>query len=72
MRLILSSLIVLAWVSGPIYAPKPLPPAPASAPTAEAAALAIDFDQLHNQAREALDQLRQRQAGRPMTVASVK
>ena len=26
MRLILSSLIVLAWASGPIYVPKPLPP----------------------------------------------
>jgi hypothetical protein len=68
MRLILSSLIVLAWASGPIYAPKPLPPAPAA--TAEAPAPAIDFDQLHSQAREALDQLRQVQATHQLRVAS--
>ena len=61
-------LVVLAWASGPIYTPKPLPPAAASA--AEAPAPAIDFDGLHSQARQALDQLRQHQALRTLTVAS--
>ena len=69
MRLILSSLIVLAWASGPIYVSKPLPPT--AVPATQAAAPAIDFDGLHIQARQALDQLRQRQALRTMTVASV-
>ncbi len=74
MRLILSSLIVLAWTSGPIYGPKPLPPAAAIqpvAPAVQSAAPAIDFDQLRSQAREALDQLRHAKPTRAMTVASV-
>ena len=72
MRLILCSLLVLAWTSGPLFQPKPLPPiAPTAAPAVQPAAHAIDFDGLHSQAREALDQLRLRQATRLMTVASV-
>jgi hypothetical protein len=69
-RLILSSLIVLAWASGPIYVSKPLLPT-AVPETPATQAPAIDFDGLHIQARQALDQLRQRQALRTMTVASV-
>ena len=66
MRLILASLIVLAWASGPLYPPKPLPPAPAI----QSDTPAINFDRLHSQARDALDQLRQRNALRLMSVAS--
>jgi len=68
MRLILCSLLVLAWTSGPMFQPKPLPPIATTA--VQPAAHAIDFDSLHIQAREALNQLRQRQASR-MTVASI-
>ena len=68
MRLILCSLLVLAWMSGPLFGPKPLPPI--TAPAVGTVAPAIDFDQLHIQAREALDQLRQAQAGHHMKVAS--
>jgi hypothetical protein len=72
MRLILCSLLVLAWTSGPFFGPKPLPPSAATAtPAVQPAAPTIDFDSLHSQARQALDQLRQRQAIRPITVASV-
>lgn len=70
MRLVLCSLVVLAWTSGPLFGPKTptLPLAPASA--AETKAPAVDFDQLHAQARDALARLRQTQAARRMTVAS--
>jgi hypothetical protein len=69
MRLILSSLVVLAWISGPIHAPKLLPPT--AKPAAHAAVPSVDFHYLHNQAREALEALRQTQANhRRMTVAS--
>lgn len=70
MRLVLCSLVVLAWASGPIYGPKTpvLSPEPASAAATKAPA--VDFDQLHAQARDALAQLRQSQAARRMTVAS--
>jgi hypothetical protein len=72
MRLILCSLVVLAWTVGPFYGPKaPTLSAPlAPTPAVETPAPAIDFDSLHTQAREALDQLRQAQAARRMTVAS--
>lgn len=69
MRLILCSLLVLAWTSGPLFGPKPLPPI--ATPAVKAIAPAIDFDQLHVQAREALDRLSQAQADRHLKVASV-
>jgi len=63
MRLILCSLLVLAWTFGPLFGPKaPTLSAPLTpAPTAETAAPPVDFDSLHAQARDALAQLRQAQ-----------
>jgi len=72
MRLILCSLLVLAWTSGPLFGPKaptlsgPLTPAPAD----QTVASPVDFDSLHIQAREALDQLRQAQAAHQLAMAS--
>ncbi len=72
MRLILCSLVVLAWSFGPFYGPKsPTLSAPqAPAPAVETATPTIDFDNLHAQARDALNQLRQSQAAQRMAVAS--
>ncbi len=75
MRLILCLFLVLAWTSGPIFGPKaptlstPLAPVPA-VEAVETMAPAVDFDALHSQARDALNQLRQSQAARLVTVAS--
>ena len=72
MRLILCSLLVLAWGFGPLFGPEaptlsaPLTPVPA----VETAAPSVDFDNLHSQARDALNQLRQSQADRRVAVAS--
>jgi hypothetical protein len=72
MRLILCSLLVLAWTSGPLFGPKaPTLSAPlTSAPAVEPAAPPVDFDNLNSQARDALDRLRLSQAARGMAVAS--
>lgn len=77
MRLILCLFVVLAWSSGPFFGPKaptlsgPLTPLPAVETQALAVeAPSVDFDHLHIQARDALNQLRQSQAARLVTVAS--
>ncbi len=72
MRLILWSLVVLAWSFGPFYGPKsPTLSAPqVPAPAVETAAPTVDFDNLHAQARDALDRLRQSQAARQVAMAS--
>lgn len=76
MRLILCLFVVLAWTSGPFFGPKgptlsePLAPLPAVEIQALATeAPSVDFDNLHSQARDALNQLRQSQAARPVTLA---
>ncbi len=78
MRLILCLFVVLAWTSGPIFGPKaptlsePLTPVPAVETQAvEVQARSVDFDNLHSQARDALNRLQQSQAARRVTVASV-
>ena len=64
MRLILCSLVVLAWTCGPLFGPKsptlslPREPAPS-----------VDFDHLHAQARGALAKLRQSQAAHRVALA---
>ena len=70
MRLILCALVVLAWISGPVFGPKSpaISARPAIAP-ASAATSAIDFEQLRAQARGALDQLRQSQEARLLKLA---
>lgn len=77
MRLILCLFLVLAWTSGPFFGPKaptlsgPLAPLPAVETSAlETVAPSVDFDNLHSQARDALNRLRQSQAHRTVTVAS--
>ncbi len=72
MRLILFSLVVLAWSFGPLFGPKAptLSAPPAPVPAVETSAPPVDFDNLHSQARDALDRLRQSQAARSMAVAS--
>lgn len=77
MRLILCLFVVLAWSSGPLFGPKaptlsePLAPLPALETSAmEIDAPSVDFDNLHSQARDALNELRQSQAAHPVTVAS--
>lgn len=76
MRLILCLFVVLAWTSGPIFGPKAPtltePLAPLSAAETQAVAIeapSVDFENLHGQARDALDRLRQSQAERTLTVA---
>jgi len=78
MRLILCLFVVLAWTSGPIFGPKaptlsePLAPLPVvETQTVATEAPSVDFDNLHSQARDALNQLQQSQAARRLTVASV-
>jgi hypothetical protein len=77
MRLILSLFVVLAWSSGPFFGSQaptlsgPLTPVPAVDTRAVAVETpSVDFDHLHILARDALNQLRQSQASRPVTVAS--
>ena len=77
MRLILCLFVVLAWTSGPFFGPKaptlsgPLTPVPAVQTRAvEIEAPTVDFDSLHSQAREALNQLRQSQAARRVAMVS--
>jgi len=73
MRLVLCSLVVLAWTSGPLFGPKaPTLSAPLSfEPAVEPAPPPVDFDNLHGRARDALNRLRQSQAARGVAVASV-
>ena len=72
MRLILFSLVVLAWSFGPLFGPKSptlsLPREPA--PAVETVTPTIDFDHLHAQARDALAELRQSQAAHRVAMAS--
>lgn len=74
MRLILCSLVVLAWTAGPFFGPKAptLSVAPQPAPAVETVAPAVDFDNLRAQARDALTQLRQAQAAQGMAVVSTQ
>lgn len=73
MRLILCSLVILAWTSGPFFGSKAptLSPPLAPVPAVGTAAPDVDFDSLHNQAREALDNLRQAQNAH-LALASTK
>jgi hypothetical protein len=72
MRLILCSLVVLAWTSGPFFGPKAptLSEIPAPPPAIETVTPTVDFDNLHAQARDALAELRQSQAAHRVAVAS--
>ena len=75
MRYVLALIVVLAWQFGPVFHAKPLPPlqtaAPAVAvvPATPVAAAPIDFDNLHAQAKEALERLKRAQDHR-MRLAS--
>ena len=65
MRLILFALVVMAWTLGPVTAPT------SSTPAAKVAASErVDFDALHEEARAAMERLRQLQERRVVTASA--